>query len=176
MTEIIEAIDAWTLNRYASHREKLYGFCELITKTAGEGKAPDTFPATIPDRVKVSLDDRFDFITWIRWVSPVTYNPNPEFSWGKSEAREAVQPLRLVLAHRTTLGENLVFDFINNFPSKFEVSGYEHVFVEGSPSIDPDQEGIMLTELNGTGYEKHRFTWNVYVLNITIQSLECVDA
>lgn len=176
MTEIIEAIDAWTLNRYATYREKLYGFCELMTKTAGEGKSPDTFPVTIPNRDKVSIDDRFDFITWIRWTAPATYNPNPEFSWGKSEAREAVLPLRIVLAHKASLGENIVFDFINNFPSKFDITGFDHVFTEAAPSIDPDHESIMLTELNGTGYEKHRFTWNVYVLNITIQFIECVDA
>jgi hypothetical protein len=173
MTDITQAIDAWTTSRYPSYRKKLYGFCELMTKTAGEGKAPDTFPVTIPGREKVSFDDRYNFITWIRWSQPATYTASDEFSYGKKEARLGDLPLRLILAHKTSLGEAICFDFINAFPSKFEINGYQFVFVNGTPSVDPDHEAIIQTELNATNYEKHRFDWNVYVLNITIQFLEC---
>jgi hypothetical protein len=178
MTEIITAIDAWTANRYA-YTKKLYGFSELVKKSSSEGKE-DIFPMTIPGnpssrREKVSLDDRYTFITWIRWAQPATYSASEDWSFGKSEARIGEIPLRLILAHKTILGEDVVFDFINAFPSKFTVSGFQFVFINGSPSIDPDHDTIMQTELNGTNYEKHRFDWNVYVLNINIQFLECLE-
>jgi hypothetical protein len=175
MTAIIEAIDGWTLNRYGSlYREKLYGFCELMTKTAGEGKTPDTFPVTIPARQKVSLDDRFNFITWLRWMQPATYAASEEFSFGKKEARQGEIPLRLVLAHKSDLGENIATDFVNALPSTFnDISGYKHVFVSPTLSIDPDHESIVQAEIGSTNYEKHRFAWNIYVLNITIQFQLC---
>jgi hypothetical protein len=175
MTEIIEAIDAWTLNRYGIYNEKLYGFCELMRKTAGENSAEQVFPVTIPDRKQVSLDDRYNFITWMRWIQPATYEASEEWSFGNTEARVGTVPIRLVLAHRTTLGEDLVFDFINAFPSKFKISGFQFVFVDGRPSIDPDHEAIYTAELGNTVYEKHRFTWNIYLLNINVQFLECVE-
>jgi hypothetical protein len=175
MTEIIEAIDSWTLNRYGIYNEKLYGFCELMRKTVGENNAEQVFPVTIPGRQQVSLDDRYNFITWMRWIQPATYEASEEWSFGKSEARVGTVPIRLVLAHRTTLGEDMVFDFINAFPSKFDVSGYQFVFVDGRPSIDPDHEAIYTAELSNTVYEKHRFNWNIYLLNINVQFLECVE-
>jgi hypothetical protein len=173
MTEIIEAIDAWTLNRYGMYDTKLYGFCELMRKTANG--ADQFMPVTIPNRVQVSIDDRYNFITWMRWIAPVTYEANEEWSFGKDDARFGTVPIRLVLAHRTTLGEDLVFDFINAFPNKFDVPGFQLVFVDGSPSIDPDHETIYTTELSNTVYEKHRFTWNIYVININVQFLECEE-
>jgi hypothetical protein len=130
---------------------------------------------TIPGRQQVSLDDRYNFITWMRWIQPATYEASEDWSFGKSEARVGTVPIRLVLAHITTLGEDLVFDFINAFPSKFEVSGYQFVFVDGRPSIDPDHEVIYTAELSNTVYEKHRFNWNIYLLNINVQFLECVE-
>jgi hypothetical protein len=178
MTSIIEAIDQWTLKRYAaSTTEKLYGLCELMRKTAGEG-GEEIFPVTIPGRVRVSIDDRFNFITWMRWAQPVTYEASEEFSFGKSEARVGTIPIRLVLAHKTTLGEDLVFDFINAFPSRFRIPGYDFVHVVASPSIDPDHEAIVQAELGPNlypTYEKHRVTWNIYLINLSIQFLECEE-
>lgn len=177
MTEIIEAIDAWTANRYTSLNKKLYGFCELVTRTSAEGSQP--FPMTMPDpngeRIEVSIDDAFQFITWIRWAQPISYAASPDWSFGKEEARFATLPLRIVLAHKIELGEDLVFDFINAFPSKFSVPGFQLVFTEATPTIDPDHETIYTTELGNTVYEKHRFPWNIYVLNVTMQFLECEE-
>lgn len=178
MTEIIEAIDAWTASRYTSYDKKLFGFCELMRKTAGEGSVDQVFPVTIPGRVHVSIDDRYNFITWIRWIQPATYENNEDWSFGNSEARVGILPLRLVLAHKTSLGENVVFDFINAFPSKFTISGFQFVFTNANLSIDPDHEAIVQAELgpaNYLVYEKHRFTWNLYVLNINVQFLECPE-
>lgn len=178
MTSIIEAIDQWTLNRYGIYNEKLFGFCELMRKTAGEGSVEQIFPVTIPGRQQVSIDDRYNFITWIRWAQPVSYENSEDWSFGNSEARFATLPLRLVLVHKTTLGEDLVFDFVNAFPSKFSISGFKLVFTNANLSIDPDHEAIIQAELgpaNYLVYEKHRFNWNVYVININVQFLECEE-
>lgn len=178
MTEIIEAIDSFTSNRYAAYNKKLWGFCELMRKTAGEGSAEQVFPVTIPDnpssrREHISLDDRYNLITWIRWTEPAGYEASEEWSFGKNEPRVGVLSLRLIFAHKTILGEDLVFDFINAFPSKFTISGFTFVHVNGTPTIDPDHEGIYRAEFSDTAYEKHRFTWNLYAVNITVQFLEC---
>lgn len=177
MTEIIEAIDDFTSDRYSSYNIKLFGFCELMKKTAGEGGAEQVFPVTITDapadRVHVSLKDIHNLITWIRWTAPVSYEASEEWSFGKNEARVGTLQLRIIFAHKTTLGEDLVFDFINAFPSKFTISGFDFVHVLGTPTIDPDHETVYTTELGNTAYEKHRFTWNVYAVNVAIQFLEC---
>lgn len=175
MTEIIEVIDAWTANRYAAYNKKLFGFCELMRKSSGTGNTEQPIPVTIPSRQQVEINDKYNLITWIRWTNPVTYEANSEFSFGKEEARHGNLPLRIVFANKSSLGENLVFDFINAFPSKFSVPGYQFVFTEASPTIDPDHEAIYNTELGNTVYEKHRFTWNIYVLNVTMQFLECEE-
>lgn len=174
MTTIIDAIDAWTLNRYSAYQEKLYGFCELVTKTTEAGE--QTFVKQVDSETKAVLDDRYTFITWIRWTSPVQYETSEFFSFGRKEARVGELPLRLILAHKTVLGEDVVFDFINAFPNKFSVSGYKFVFVNPTLSIDPDHEQIIRTELgpeNYSFYERHRFTWNVYIINIVAKFLEC---
>lgn len=176
MTNIIEAIDDWTQDRYAAYNTKLFGFCELMHKTAGEGKEDQVFPVTIPGRQQVSIKDTYDFITWIRWIQPATYEVSEDWTFGNSEARVGVLPLRIVLAHKTSLGENLVFDFINAFPSKFDVDGFQFVFTNAALSADPDHETIVNTELgpaNYIVYEKHRVTWNVYVINVNAQFMEC---
>lgn len=177
MTEIIEAIDDWTNDRYASTYDvKLFGFCELMRKTAGDGKEEQLFPATIPGRIQVSIDDRYNFITWMRWAQPVQYEVSEDWTFGNSEARVGVIPIRLVIAHKTSLGEDVVFDFINAFPSKFSVAGFQFVFTNATPTIDPDHEAIVQAELGPASYlayEKHRVTWNVYVLNINVQFMEC---
>ena len=176
MTEIIEAIDAWTLDRYAAYKTKLYGFSELIHVTAGEGSVEQIFPATYDNREKVTINDKYSFITWMRWQSPATYENNEQWNFGAEDARFAVLPLRLVLIHKSDLGEDLCFDFVNNLPSKLTVSGYKFVFVKPEFSVDPDHDAIIQQELgpaNYLVYEKHRFKWNVYVINITCEFIAC---
>lgn len=184
MTEIIEAIDNWTNNRYAGPYDvKLFGFCELIRKTSGGSSADaaaveQIFPVTIPDREHVAIKDRYNFITWIRWAQPVTYEESTEWSFGTEDARVGIIPLRIVLAHKASLGEDLVFDFVNAFPTKFSVPGFQFVFTDVKPTIDPDHEAIIQAELgpaNYVAYEKHRLPWNIYVLNLQMQFLECAE-
>lgn len=175
MTEIIEAIDAYTTAKYPQLSKKLWGFCELAHKTS-TNKSDQPIPITAygyQERKQVALDDRYDFITWCRWVNPLTYNPNPDFSFGRSDAREEVLTLRVVVAHKVELGENLIFDFVSGFPSRLNLVGFKYVFVDGSPSIDPDHEQIYRTELGQTVYERHRIPWNLYTVDAIFQFLGC---
>lgn len=175
MTELIEAIDAYTADYFSSYVLKNWGFCELMKKTAGEGGAVQPIPVTIPGRKQVSLLDTYEIITWIRMTGNVQYEPNEEWSFGKNEARFATVPLRLVFANKVSLSnaENLVFEYLQNFPSKLTVADYEFIFIGANSTVDPDHESVYQTELGDTVYEKHRFTWNVYAVNLNVQFIIC---
>jgi len=171
MTDILQAIDDYTANRYSALKLKLFGFCEIMHKTAESSDQP--IPVTIPDRKQVSLDDKYDLITWIRWDSPVQYSENKDWSFGPNEATTATITARVVVAHKVKLGENLIFDFANHFPQTLNIPGFLYVFVDDSFNINNDHEGIYLTELGKTVYEKHRFNWNLYVVNFTFEFTPC---
>jgi hypothetical protein len=189
MTTIINAIDEYTNELFASLKVKTWGFCELAYKTAKDSKGnligasgsqpivlqiPDN-PVPNGDRGKaVSLDDKYDFITWIRWVEPVRFDFSQAWSFGREEAEQGTVTLRIVVAHKAILGEILIFQFTRGLPRKMDLSGYKYIFMDGRPQINPDHESIYNTELGNTAYEKHRFTWNIYVVDVTFNFLECV--
>lgn len=172
MTDLLQTIDDYTAARYSQLRLKLFGFSEIMHKTSTNG-SDQPMPVTIPGRVQVALDDRYDLITWLRWESQVQYSQNEDFNFGSSDATYGEITVRIVLAHKVALGENLVFDFANHFPQILNVPGYQYVFIDDSFNIDPDHEKIYLTELGKTVYEKHRFNWNIYVVNFTFQFIPC---
>lgn len=171
MTEIIQAIDDYTADYLSAYTQKLYGFCELMHKSANKEIQP--IPLTIPAREQVCLVDTHQVITWIRLTDKVQYEGSPEWSFGKNEARFATMPLRLIFANKIELGENLVFDFIQNFPSKLEVPDYQFIFIAANQGVDPDHETVYKTELGDTVYERHRFPWNIYAINLTVQFIIC---
>lgn len=171
MTDILQAIDDYTIARYSALKLKLFGFCEIMHKTAQSSDQP--IPVTIPGREQISLDDNFDLITWLRWESPAQYEQNKDWSFGAFDATSGTITVRLVVAHKASLGENLIFDFANHFPQILNVPGFLYVFVDDSFSVNPDHEAIYLTELGKTVYEKHRFNWNLYVVNFTFQFIPC---
>ena len=43
------------------------------------------------DREQIALDDRYDFIEWIRWVNPLQAIPNPDDSWGLKEGKPDIK-------------------------------------------------------------------------------------
>lgn len=175
MTDIIEAIDAYTADYFSDYNLKNWGFCELMKKSAGEGKVDQPIPVTISARNQVSLLDTYQIITWIRMTNNVQYEGSPEWSFGKNEARFATVPLRIVFANKTSLtnSENLVFEYLQNFPSKLEIADYQFIFIGSDASVDPDHEAIYQTELGNTVYERHRFPWNIYAINLNVQFIIC---
>lgn len=177
MTDIIEQIDVWTTDEYSSVNKLLFGYCELMRKTAGGNE--QLMPVTIPERKQVSLNDRYDLVTWIRL--PGTIQPRNDIDgsqWGFGLDDGPVQraTLRMIVAHKVTLGENFIINFIKNFPSLLEVNGYDIISVDRPGiSVDADHEAVYRAELSDTVYEKHRFTWNIYALAINIDYVTCEE-
>lgn len=176
MTTIIDAITDYADNSFTYLKTKNFGFCELMFKEGKDSKSSGSqpIPVTIPGRKQVSLDDKYNFITWIRWTEPAGFELSEEWSFGRNEAEEGAVNLRIVVAHKTSLGENLIFTFARGLPRKLDLSGYRYVFMNGRPQINPDHETIYRTELGETAYEKHRFNWNLYVIEVTYNFIECI--
>lgn len=171
MTEIINEINSFINNKYAGYLLKNYGFCELMKKTSTNSEQP--MPVTIPDRLQVSIDDNYQIITWIRWIDDTSYETDDEWSFGTRIEKKGTIPLRIVFANKVELGENMVFDFAKSFPQRIQLSGYKYIFSDGIPRINPDHETIYTTELGNTVYERHRFPWNIYVVDVSIEFIEC---
>lgn len=179
MTELIEALDGFTakfLQGYTGINSKLWGFCELANRTSPpNGKIQPTV-ITIngtTDRKPVTLDDRYNFISWVRIPGTARFVDSPEWSFGFKESRFQSVDLRWVIAHRVELGENLIYSIADALPEQFGVSNFQFVFVNPTGFIDHDHEAIYKTELGDTVYEKHRFPWNLYVINLTLEFIAC---
>ena len=170
MKEITEAIDSWTEDEF-NHTLKLWGYSELMTKSG------QVMPVTIPERHQVSLDDRFELITWIRLPGTISLGNEIEgndWSFGIKQAPVQTATLRLVLAHKVSIGEDFIVEFLKRFPRSFDVDGYQIVSVnKPSITVDADHETVYATELGATAYEKHRFDWNVYALSINVEFIPC---
>lgn len=171
MTEIINSINEFLSIKYKNYLLKNFGLSEIMHKTAKNSDQP--MPVTIPDRLQVSLDDTKEIITWIRWQDKTRYETNDDWSFGVKQSKVGVLPLRFIFCHKSDLGEDLVFDFINSFPEFLDVTGFQFVFTSSTPQIDPDHETIYNTELGKTVYEKHRFTWNVYAIDFSFEFIQC---
>lgn len=179
MTEIIQSIDDFTANflsGYTGLNSKLWGFCELAHRTSPpNGKDQPTVMSIngTSDRKYVTLDDRYDFISWIRIPGVLNFSDNDQWNFGFKEARFQTINFRWVIAHKVQLGENLIYSLVNQLPESLSVSGYQVLFVNPVGSVDHDHETIYRTELGDTVYEKHRFPWNLYVINLSIEFLLC---
>ena len=186
MTEIIDAIAEhiknWTidyLNDSPGDDIKNWGFVELVQRESkGAKTSTQPIPMTIngtADREQVALDDRYRLIEWIRWDQPITTSLSEEDSWGLKIGKRQNLPLRVVIAHKVELGENLIVDLVNELPESIAINGFDFVFLTENSTIDPDHETIYRTELGQTVYEAHRFPWNLYVINLNVEFIPCRD-
>lgn len=170
MKAITEAIDCWFGSKYP-YKMKLFGYSELMTRK------DQVMPVTINTRDQVSLDDKFDLITWIRLPGTLTLGNEIEgddWAFGLKQGVVQEATLRLVIAHKIGLCENLILDILQNFPVKLTVENYQIVSINKADiSVDADHESIYNTELGQTAYEKHRFPWNLYALEIPVQFIPC---
>lgn len=187
MIEIIDKvsdyIETWA-NDYASTLlVKNWGFVELSRKgargkrTAQYAISEQPIPMTINgtgERLQVSLDDQFNFIFWIRLVDRSRFTNDTDDEWGVKPSKIQVLPLRIVICHRVELGEDLVHYIVGDLPKHLHIPGYEFVHLSDG-FIDYDHENIHDTELGKTNYEKHRFDWNIYVINLDAEFRLCAD-
>lgn len=181
MTDIVAGIDAWMTERYASTYTALfYGFCELgrRTNTGSEQPIPMTITGT-HKRQQVALDDRYDLITWIRQVGNITFGETIEdsdWAFGIDHGNVSTANLRMVVAHKVELGENLIIDIARGLPALLTNSSYKIISIDKlGITIDTDHEAIYNTELGAGQYEKHRTPWNLYTVNFGVQYIRCGD-
>lgn len=173
-----EFIEEWATDQASPIIVQNFGFVELVNRESRGKTTTNTqpIPVTITgthEREQVSLNDEKDFIFWIRTVGRASPVPT-EDTWGIKPFRNLSLPIRIVIAHKVEFGENLVYQLLNDFPSSFVVPGYEFMYLENI-EVDPDHEVIHDTELGKTNYEKHRFPWNIYVINMNIEFAMCVN-
>jgi hypothetical protein len=177
-------IETWAQDYASTLVIKNWGFCELTKKTA-RGKrggqlslAEQSIPVTINgtgEREQVSLDDQYNFIYWIRIPGRIQVLQNDDDQWGLKDGKRQNMPLRIVVCHKVDLGEDLITELVQDLPANFYVTGFEFVFLNASSDVDFDHEGIHETELGKTNYEKHRFDWNIYVINLNVEYIPCTD-
>lgn len=156
-------------------KKKLFGYTELAKRsskgkeTTGEQPLPLTINGT-SDRQYVSLDDRYDFITWWRTPTPINLQNTIDGSdWAFGFDSGAVQKVtfRWVVAWKVGKGEGLIFELARQLPVRLQIDGYSFVSIDKiNVTIDTDHEAIYTTELGNTVYEKHRTPWNICVLNL----------
>jgi hypothetical protein len=156
---------------------------ELANRASRSPKSGSTSTQPIPvtitgdgQREQVSLDDRYDYMHWIRWVSPITSVENDEDSWGLTVGERMTIPLRIVVAHKVEIGENFILQLTRGLPKNFVVPGLDFLFIDSGYSIDPDHETIYNTELGATVYEQHRFNWNIYAINVNAEFVICIPS
>lgn len=167
MTDIVEKLDEWTAENFSWNNLKTFGYCELITK------ADQPIPVVIGTKEQVSLDDRYNLITWVRLPGTISVNPSPDDDWGIKEARKQTATLRMIVAHKVSLGENFIIGFIRQLPDSFKIDGYQFVYIDNNFNVDADHESVYRTELGATAYEKHRFDWNVYAVLFNVEYIAC---
>jgi hypothetical protein len=181
MTEIIEKMDEWTSEHFQGTSPfimKLWGHCELAKRssqgdtTVGEQPVPMTINGT-SDREYVTIDDRYDFISWWRTpTSVVVQNTIDGNDWGFGFDSGRVQKItfRWVIAWKVEHGEMIALNLASELPTALVIDGYQFVSVDKiNTTIDHDDEAIYLTELGNTVYEKWRSTWNLAVVNLVAE-------
>jgi len=181
MIEIITSFDAWTAATYPLLTQKLWGYTELVHKTESGSDQP--MPVTInntSDRQQIALDDRYQLITWFRLPGTIELGnelDGNDWAFGLQQGIVQRVNLRWVIAHRVEIGDNWIFGFLKSLPGKFTIADYQITHIDKAGLVlDADHEAIYLTELGKTVYEKHRFTWNLYVLNVGVEYILCPGA
>lgn len=184
MKTISDALDLWTATEYSGLTRKLWGYSELGVKSA-KGATGNVSQQPMPmaiidgssERHQVALKDTVQLNTWIRLNGQIGLTNSiegQEWGFGLEQGKVQVAPLRWVVAHSVKLGEDWILEFLKSLPVSLEVSGYQVVSIDkNSISVDTDHESIYRTELGETGYEKHRFTWNIYAISLNVEFIPC---
>jgi hypothetical protein len=177
MNDFTEQIDAFTAEflteSYPDATSRLYGYCELVRKK------DQPFPVVIngtADRStvnQIALNDQYDVITWVRLPGTIRAITSEQDTWGLKEGRRQQVTLRWIVAHKVTIGENFIIDLLQHVPGSFTIDGYQFVLVSEDINVDADHEGVYTTELGNTEYEKHRFDWNIYAVELTLEYIVC---
>jgi hypothetical protein len=186
MKTIVDALDAWTAQEYSGVTRKLWGYCEMGRKSAKGSSGNSTeqpFPMAIIDgsseRHQVAIKDSVQLNTWTRLNGNIGFSNSiegQEWGFGLEQGKVQVAPLRWIVAHKVGLGEDWILEFLKSLPVTLDVTGYQVVSIDkNSISVDTDHEAIYRAELGETGYEKHRFTWNIYAISLNVEFIPCEE-
>lgn len=181
MTEIIAKMDEWTAEHFqgtSPFEMKLWGHCELArrtsegTNTVGDAPIVITINGT-SDRDLVTMDDRYDFISWWRTPNPVNLQntiDNNDWAFGFDSGRVQKITFRWVLAWKVGHGEMIALNLASELPARLVIDGYQFVSIDKvNVTVDQDDQAIYLTELGNTVYKKWRSTWNLAVINLVAE-------
>lgn len=126
---IAQYIEEWAMDYASTLLVKNFGFVELVNResrgttknkqnqsTVSKQPIPITIPGDGSEGTQVSLDDQFNFIFWIRLPGKVQVVENDDDSWGLKQGKRQNLDLRIVIAHRNNLGENVVYDLVEDLP------------------------------------------------------------
>lgn len=181
MTEIIEKMDEWTVEHFATtspFQMKLWGHCELARRSSKGNDSIAEAPIVMTingtsDRQLVTLDDRYDFISWWRTPTPVNLQntiDNNDWGFGFDSGRVQKITFRWVTAWKVGHGEMIALNLASELPARIVIDGYQFVSIDKiNTTIDHDDEVIYATELGNTVYEKRRSTWNLAVINLVAE-------
>jgi hypothetical protein len=179
MTYFVTEIDAFTseflAESYPDATSRLYGYTELVRKK--DQPMPVIINGTADRSVggQISLNDQYDVITWVRLPGTIRTVTSEQDMWGLKEGRRQQVTLRWIIAHKVTLGENFIIDILQHVPGDFQIDGYQFVLVSPDINVDADHEAVYTTELGETVYEKHRFDWNIYAVELQLEYIVCAS-
>jgi hypothetical protein len=77
-----------------------------------------------------------------------------------------------VIALKHSLGEEFIFEFINEIPDKISITGYKFVHLQPGTLI-ADHEAVYNQEYGQSSYDKHRISWNIFALEYDIDFMLC---
>lgn len=170
MKDICNKLDAILLSSFPNDGIEFNGLCQLVTKTT------QTHPATIPDNKQVSIDQKFDVVTYHRIINDAIFNENEEQDFGRSTGRTLVQPMIMVVASKAKKGEEWIYGFMQGFPESIETDGlsetYDFIDIKNM-ALEVDHEGIYNREFGDGDYEKHRIPWNLYAIRYDVTFQRC---
>ncbi len=122
-------------------------------------------------REVAQIHDQWGGIFYHRLLNP-TLTTDEEFSFGIKMSTRNTLRMRMVVAHKVELGEDLIFDILNAFPDRRDISGYKFVFLNQG-ILNTDHEGIYIEEYGNQSYNKHRTSWNIYAFEYDLEFIKC---
>lgn len=170
MKYITSLLDQHARLHLDQYHHVFYGLSELVKQGS------QVMPATIPERKRVSLDAKFDLITWMRQEGDTTVDASQIRGYGRNPKLLQNAPIKWVFAHKVGLGESLVYDFFATLPRiiKDPDKNFSVILIDDTNrSVDSNHEQIYTTELGETAYDKHRLNWNIYAINFRVSFIPC---
>lgn len=172
MKEIVDALDTYLGgvidNSSPDFTFKFWGLSELVTKDK------DRFPVTVNGRLKVSIEDRYDLMTFHRIISTDS-TEDEEYSFGLNTAYRTRITLRTVLSHKISIGEDYRYTFANLIPDDLLINGFSFIYFIPN-SLDEDHERVYNEEWPNQDqvvYHRHRLPWNVCAFTTVVEFIKC---